>query len=279
MRPYDTSVKGKYKYPSGDGEKERTISIRNRNIKSWCVFDSVCGVYISDLGYDKEDFSRGLWGILGFTYDELFSPATAENNRLVRVTPDRKNQSIITTNSSIVSTDTRDYIVNQFGAVYFTTQIPSSSIIEFDTIVADGGGMKVIQVDPAISQGTTSIDILGSNLPRRMLRPYYTIRSDIIDDNHYVGGEDSKSILSVVAICDKQYSGGDFVFGSSNEFTFTITKKKVITSITTSITDPNQSFARVDSDSAVIYKIMKNVRTEEDLISNYLKGLEKQRKK
>ena len=279
MRPYDTSVKGKYKYPSGDGEKERTISIRNRNIKSWCVFDSVCGVYISDLGYDKEDFSRGLWGILGFTYDELFSPATAENNRLVRVTPDRKNQSIITTNSSIVSTDTRDYIVNQFGAVYFTTQIPSSSIIEFDTIVADGGGMKVIQVDPAISQGTTSIDILGSNLPRRMLRPYYTIRSDIIDDNHYIGGENSKTLLPVVGICDKQYSGGDFVFGADSQFTFTITKKKVITSITTSITDPNQSFARVDSDSAVIYKIMKNVRTEEDLISNYLKELEKQRKK
>lgn len=279
MRPYDISVKGKYKYPLSAGESERTISIRNRNIKPWCIFDSVCGVYISDLGYDKEDFSRGLWGTLGFTYDELFSPVTAENNRLVRVTPDRKNQSIITTNSTIVSTDTRDYIVNQFGAVYFTNQIPSSSIIEYDTIVAEGGGMKVIQVDPAITQGTSSINVLGTNLPRRMLRPYYTIRSDIIDDNHYIGGENSKTLLPVVGICDKQYSGGDFVFGADNQFTFTITKKKVITSITTSITDPNQSFARVDPDSAVIYKIMKNVRNEEDLISNYLKGLEKQRKK
>ena len=112
-----------------------------------------------------------------------------------------------------------------------------------------------------------------------MLNPYYTIRSDIIDSNHYVGGEDSKSVLPVVAICDKQYSGGDFVFGAENEFTFTITKKKVITTITTAITDPNQSFARVDDESAVIYKIMKNVRNEEDLISNYLKDLEKQRKK
>ena len=237
----------------------------------------MCGVYIADLGYDKEDFSRGLWGILGFTYDELFSPVTAENNRLVRVTPDRKNQSLITTNSAIVSTDTRDYIVNQFGAVYFTTQIPTSSFITFDS--ATGSAPLSVQIDPAISQATTSIEILGSNLPRRMLRPYYTIRSDIIDDNHYVGGEDSKSILPVVAICDKQYSGGDFVFGADNEFTFTITKKKVITSITTAITDPNQSFARVDADSAVIYKLMKSVTNEEDLISNYIKGLEKQRKK
>jgi len=279
MRPYDVSVKGKYKYPSSEPEKERTISIKNRNIKSWCVFDSVCGVFISDLGYDKEDFSRGLWGILGFSYDDLFSPITAENNRLVRVTPDRKSQSLITTNSTIVSTDTRDYIVNQFGAVYFTTQIPSSSIIEYDTIVAEGGGMKIIQVDPAITQGTNSIEIVGRDLPRSMLKPYYTIRSDIIDDNHYIGGENSKSILPVVAICDKQYSGNDFIFGADNQFTFTITKKKVITSITTAITDPNQSFASVDPDSAVIYKVMKNVRNDESLVSTYLKNLEKQRKK
>ena len=277
MKPYDTQAIGKYKYPLNASESERTLSIKNRNIKSWSIFDSVCGVYISDLGYDREDFSRGLWGILGFTYDELFSPVTAENNRLVRVTPDRKNQSLITTNSAIVSTDTRDYIVNQFGAVYFTTQIPTSSFITFDS--ATGSAPLSVQIDPAISQATTSIEILGSNLPRRMLRPYYTIRSDIIDDNHYVGGEDSKSILPVVAICDKQYSGGDFVFGADNEFTFTITKKKVITSITTAITDPNQSFARVDADSAVIYKLMKSVTNEEDLISNYIKGLEKQRKK
>jgi hypothetical protein len=279
MRPYDVSVKGKYKYPPSEPETERTISIKNRNIKSWCVFDSVCGVFISDLGYDKEDFSRGLWGILGFSYDDLFSPITAENNRLVRVTPDRKSQSLITTNSTIVSTDTRDYIVNQFGAVYFTTQIPSSSIIEYDQIVAEGGGMKVIQVDPAITQGTNSIEIIGRDLPRRMLKPYYTIRSDIIDDNHYIGGENSKTILPVVAICDKQYSGNDFIFGADNQFTFTITKKKVITSITTAITDPNQSFASVDPDSAVIYKIMKNVRNDESLVSEYLKNLEKQRKK
>ena len=124
-----------------------------------------------------------------------------------------------------------------------------------------------------------AFQILEELLQKSVLRPYYTIRSDIIDDNHYIGGENSKTLLPVVGICDKQYSGGDFVFGSDNEFVFTITKKKVITSITTSITDPNQSFARVDPDSAVIYKIMKNVKTEEDLISNYLKGLEKQRKK
>tara|TARA_R110000744_G_scaffold46268_2_gene102452 strand:- start:2080 stop:4938 length:2859 start_codon:yes stop_codon:yes gene_type:complete len=277
MKPYDTKTIGEYTYPSNGSLSSRTLSIKNRNIETWSIFDSVCGVYISDLGYDKEDFSRGLWGTLGFTYDELFSPPTAENNRLRRVTPDRKNQSIISTNSAIVSTDTRDYIVNQFGAVYFTTQIPASSLVQFSKQVDQYPLMN--QIDPAISQQTTSINLLGSNLPRRMLRPYYTIRSDIIDDNHYIGGENSKTLLPVVGICDKQYSGGDFVFGSSNTFTFTITKKKVITSITTSITDPNQSFARVDPDSAVIYKIMKNVRTEQDLISNYLKDLEKQRKK
>ena len=272
MRPYDKSASGHYT-DTDIGNKERTLSIKNRNIKSWSIFDSICGVYFSDLGYDKEDFDRGLWGLLGFEYDQLFSNPTGTNNRTTRITQDDK-LSIITTNCNIVSSDTRDFITNQFGAVFFTNQLPTQSIITFSD-----HGNPLNQIDPAISQSAVSFQILGSKLPRKMLRPYYTIRSDIIDSNHYVGGTDSKSILPVVAICDKQYSGGDFVFGAENEFTFTITKKKVITTITTAITDPNQSFARVDADSAVIYKIEKNRRAEQDLIPNYLKALEKENEK
>ena len=273
MKPYDTDKAGKYTLIGEHGAEERTLSIKNRNIKSWAIFDSICGVFFTDLGYDKEDFQRGLFGILGFRHKQVSGTITADNNRNTRISQDDSN-GLLTTNSLVAPSDTRDYIVNQFGAVFFTTQIPTSSVI----VLQDGSHPKA-ECDPAISQSSGSFKVVGTDLPRKMLNPYYTIRSDIIDSNHYVGGEDSKSVLPVVAICDKQYSGGDFVFGAENEFTFTITKKKVITTITTAITDPNQSFARVDDESAVIYKIMKNVRTEEDLISNYLKGLEKQRKK
>ncbi len=267
MKPYDTEKVGDYTL-SGGTKQQRTLSIKNRNIKSWAIFDSICGVFFTDLGYDKEDFQRGLFGILGFRHQQVSGTITADNNRNTRISQD-DNNGLLTTNSLVAPSDTRDYIVNQFGAVFFTTQIPTSSVI-----VLQAGTHPKVECDPAISQSSGSFKVVATDLPRKMLNPYYTIRSDIIDSNHYVGGEDSKSVLPVVAICDKQYSGGDFVFGAENEFTFTITKKKVITTITTAITDPNQSFARVDDESAVIYKIMKNRRAEQDLVSQYLKSLE-----
>ncbi len=268
MKPYDTEKTGKYTLVGQSGNEERTLSIKNRNIKSWAIFDSICGVFFTDLGYDKADFQRGLFGVLGFRHQQVSGNITADNNRNTRISQDDSN-GLLTTNSLVAPSDTRDYIVNQFGAVFFTTQIPTSSVI----VLQEGSHPKA-ECDPAISQSSGSFKVVATDLPRKMLNPYYTIRSDIIDSNHYVGGEDSKSVLPVVAICDKQYSGGDFVFGAENEFTFTITKKKVITTITTAITDPNQSFARVDDESAVIYKIMKNRRAEQDLVSQYLKSLE-----
>jgi len=280
MKPYDSVVKGKYTPAGGGTNAERSLTLRNRNITPWSIIDSVSGIFISDLGYDKEDFDKGIFGILGFTYEQLFSPLTSENNRTIRVNNDllkKKDMNVITTNSAIVSSDTRNYSVNQFGAVYYTTEIPLSSVITYSS--TDHNHSLINQIDPAIAQGTSSIQVLADNLPRKMLKPYYTIRSDIIDNNHYVGGEDSRSILPVVAVCDKQYSGGDFYFGGDNGFVFTITKKKVITTITTAITDPNQSFARVDDDSSVIYKIERNRTAEQDLVVQYLQSLEKKSKK
>ena len=153
--------------------------------------------------------------------------------------------------------------MNQFGALYYTTQLPSSStLIDQDFL-------------PAITNNAFSIRLSAVNLPRKMLRPYYCIRSDIIDSPHYIGGENSNNRLGVVSVCDKQYSGGDFYFSEGGDFVFTITKDKTITNITTSIHDPDQSFSRVNSDSAVIYKIESQIVNETDLAQQILEGLNK----
>jgi hypothetical protein len=110
-----------------------------------------------------------------------------------------------------------------------------------------------------------------------MLRPYYCIRSDIIDTPHYIGGENSNNELPVVAICDKQYSGGDFYFGAEGDFIFTITKEKTITNITTSIHDPDQSFSQVNSDSAVIYRIESQVVNDTSIAEEMLKQLSRKK--
>ena len=281
LRPYDTEFTTEYPYPVDDFNDhnasvfERKISSMNRNIQAWSIIDTPCGIYINDFGYTKEQFSTGLWGILGWTYESLQGNATSENNRLQRVDNTNRNKlSIPTTNSDIVSSDTRNYIVNQFGAVYFTQQIPTPSLVggvSTNNHVTSGRQ----QYTPPITQATTSIGLFAPNLPRKMLKPYYCIRSDIIDKPHYLGGEDNQAKLPVVAVCDKQYSSTDFVFSNESDYVFTMTKKKTITSITTSIHDPNQQFANVNNDSAIIYKISKNITNRTDISQQIMEASQK----
>jgi predicted heme/steroid binding protein len=284
LRPYDSEFTAEYPYPVDNFNDhnasvyERKISYMNRNIQPWAIIDTPCGVFINDFGYTKEQFSTGLWGILGWTYESLQSETTSENNRLQRIDNTNRNQlSIPTTNSDIVSSDTRNYIVNQFGAVYFTQQLPTPSLVGAPpTNNHVKAGRQ--QYSPPITQSTTSIGLVAPNLPRKMLKPYYCLRSDIIDKPHYLGGEDNEAQLPVVAICDKQYSSTDFIFSSESDYVFTITKKKTITSITTSIHDPNQSFSRVNNDSAVIYKISRNITNRLDISEQIMEETQKNKK-
>ena len=267
MKPYDSAVNASLGYPTNTSLPltdlaSRSFSLMNRNISAWSIFDSMCGIYITDLGYDKEDFNNGLFGLLGFTYDNIFSTTTPENNRLVRVSNANISKlSSLTTNCDIVSTDATDYIVNPYGAVMFTGQLPVSMVL----LETEPNPAHYYLLYPAITQATESIKIYAENLPRKMLKPYYCIRSDLIDTINYIGGEDSQSKLPVVSICDKQYSGGDFYFSNTNTITFTITKSKTISSITSSIHDPDQSYAHVNLDSSVIYRIDKQIGNDDNL--------------
>jgi hypothetical protein len=267
MKPYEFDMTVSYPYGhEASSNIDREISKPNRSIYPWAIFDSQSGIFISDFGYDENNWDNGLWGILGFTYNQFNKTQSSDNNRLSRIINTNINDlNIPTTNADIVSSDTRNFIVNQFGAVYFTTQLPSSSTLTDRDFL------------PAITNNAVSIKLLAQNLPRKMLRPYYCIRSDIIDSPHYIGGDNSNNDLPVVAICDKQYSGGDFYFGAEGDFIFTITKEKTITNITTSIHDPDQSFSQVNSDSAVIYKIESNVVNDISIAEELMEGLKKKK--
>ena len=82
--------------------------------------------------------------------------------------------------------------------------------------------------------------------------------SDIVDRTHFLGGADSGTPAPVVAIVNKINGYGDFYFSEESPLVFTATQQKMITSITTSIHYPDQTYAQVNKDSAVIYKIIKN---------------------
>ena len=112
-----------------------------------------------------------------------------------------------------------------------------------------------------------------------MTKPYYCVRSDIMSDSHFLGGQDSGQALPVVAIVNKIDGYGDFYFGEQSGFVFTNTKERMLTNITTSIHYPDQSFANVNLDSAIVYKITKEQPAVSNVVEQLLQEMKGKEKK
>ena len=223
----------------------------NLNLEPWLVYDSYSGIFIDDFGFDGDE---GLWSVLGFTQEQFNHPDTPENrigtNRFDNNSIKFLNQ--VTTNAEVRSKDFSTYIQNIYGGTMFTQQI----VIPQAVVENDRNHPAENYFSP-ISVAQNSVKIVAGNLPRRMLRPYYLLKTNLVDKNSFIGSRDSGQNFNVAAIIDKQYSGGDFFFFNSNVINFTITKPITLTSIQNSIHDPDGSFANVNNDSSVIYKIQK----------------------
>jgi hypothetical protein len=101
-----------------------------------------------------------------------------------------------------------------------------------------------------------------------MLNPFFTIRSDLIDTAPYTGSADSGEKLPVMAHVNKSTDSGDFFVGGEESVEFTITRQKPLSTITTAICDPDASFSRVDDNSAVIYKIVRQNQLPVNLVAS-----------
>lgn len=239
----------------------------NLNLEPWQIYDSYGGIFIDDFGFDSDE---GLWAVLGFTQNQINAPLTSENtlsnNRFDNISIQKLNK--VTTNAEISSKDFSTYIQNVYGATMFTQQI----VVPQAIFVNDIHHVAQNYFSP-VTVEQTSVAVVAENLPRRMLRPYYLLKSNLIDNNSLIGSKDSGQNFNVAAIVDKQYSGGDFFFFNSNVVQFTITKPITLTSIQNSIHDPDGSFANVNEDSSVIYKIQKNRNLADlDILSQILQN-------
>ena len=269
---------------TASGTESFTLELPNVNLELYTIFDSQSGIVIKDFGFNEDDWNDGLWGIMGFTYNQ-FNTAVSSNNDITERITERNANALpyAFTNADVSASDTIDFITNGWGAPMYNSMLPTSYIWNGsgqtgnESVVGHRTGFK-IENPPAITKAQTSISLVAENLPRRMLRPYYCIRSDILADSYYLGGADSGQSLPVVAIVNKIDGYGDFYFGTQSDFIFTATKSRMLTSITTSIHSPDQQFAKVDFDSAVIYKITKQMKSQSNIIEELIqeKGLSKE---
>ncbi len=266
----------------------------NANIEPYKIFDSHGGIYIDDWGFDEDNWEDNLWDILGFDYYAVNASPSSKNVLTKRV--DNENSRFLyrpTTNAQVVQTDTKNYVTNQFGAVMYYNQLPyptcvpdyTAAHVGSDNIFHYAGGTsfsplnaKPLELWNEVTVLTESTTITATDIQKSVLRPYYTIRSDILEGATAIGGNPTGANLPIISIVDKYSGASDYFLGNPSDMQFTITKPTMIADITTSIHDSDGEYANVDRTSAVIYKIQKVRRTPQGIIDEIL-GNDKNEKK
>ena len=266
----------------------------NVNIEPYKIFDSHGGIYIDDWGFDEDNWEDNLWDILGFDYYAVNAPATSKNVLTKRV--DNENSNLLyrpTTNAEVVQTDTKNYVTNQFGAVMYYNSLPYPTCVpgytasHFDNNdqfhYAGGTNFTPANAQPLelwnqVDVLTQSTTITATDLQKSVLRPYYTIRSNILEGATAIGGNPTGANLPIISIVDKYSAASDYFLGNPSDIEFTVTKPTMIADITTSIHDSDGEYANVDKTSAVIYKVTKIKRTPVGLIEEILAEGDKKKK-
>ena len=293
---YDSGIANRHEWTvveTGGAVRWSPVAYEPNNpaIDPYSIIDSNCGI-ILNLGncFNEDIFYDGLLGIMGFSWEQ-FNPTLDDTNNYVSRVSTLNNLKLkyITTNSQLVETETKNFVVNRYGAVQYTTQVPCPMMLEgWVNIIAgnrrdgttqndpEGGGQadrkSGYSLYPVIVENTTSINIRASRLPRRMIRPYYCIRSDLLlsSSNNYIGGRDGNANLPIIALVNKENGFGDYFFSSGSDASFTITKDNSVCEITTMITNPDQSLANVDDGCCIIYKIERDRMMDNSIIEELL---------
>jgi len=270
MIPY--SQKSSVTVKQTDGSKTKAISedVDNRNIFPFSIMDCHSGISIDHLGITEDVWESSLLGILGFSYGQLNASVTEINTAQNRVnTFNIKSLNKLTTSAEIKAEDTLFYHQNVFGNTLYQPNVLSSNVIY------DSSPSNYYTYNPPISVDSPSLSVTADNVPRSMLFPFYTIKTDLIDGEQWRGGGDSGERLPVIGHVTKQTDGGDFFYTGDSSVEFTITKSKPITSITTAITDPDGTFSELNDNSVVLYKVQKSQQLPINILAEIMKGQKK----
>ena len=287
-----------------DGRGERKIDTAheylemNYNLSKFVVYDSHSGIYLEDFGItDKDDWRNSLFGIMGFAFEDFNPEPEKQLNRQTKLT--RVNYNVmkpLTTCAAIPLKDAPTAVKNLWQKTMYNCQLPVPQLANLwfgyfadfwyetaanppkgkEWAVDDDarerqyyqiGDQNQPQIYPMIQNPQTSGMITAIGLPIKMKSPYYLIKSDIICDSYYLR---DKTPLPIVAVVNKENGFGDFYFSQAAQQTFTITQPTTLTEIRTEIYDADMTLARCDPNSAVIYKVEKQVSINLDLAASLL---------
>ncbi len=251
---------------ASDGNQKTFIPM-NINMVKGQIYDAHGGISIQDMGIDERFWKRSIWGILGFEYGQFNASGGIENIKNInnRFTDDNPNSSGITTNANVTSLDSQQFHSNPYGTNMFNLML-SSNVNFYNTkqiINGSTDGWKDDspdhRVSPAITINSESTKIIASELPRKILKGYFLINSDILDTANYY---QLSNPLQTMAVVGKYNANNDFISYDGGGAVFTATRKKTITEIKTQILDPEGGTANVGDNSGVIYRVDKTINTD-----------------
>jgi len=271
---------------AADREMPEQLMLSN-NYEAWQPYDVTCGLFIEQIAVPENIWDENLMGVLGFQYSQFDNTNTTRqvviNNRT-----DSSDQSSLTTQAPISAGDVLEWTKNGYGNSNYSltppmaytrryTSLPAAEETSFRNI------FPPVTIFPAEGDGQFSTKITALQLPTKTARPYYTIRSDIIPiANSFLGGNQDYTPAvgravnrPVIGVVNKINGYGDFYSQEGNQVVFTNTSKRVITSIKTSVHDPDGSYAKVNRSSAVIYKIVKEKNIDLTPVTTLLESKKK----
>lgn len=258
------------------------MTSRNENITPYSIMDAHSGLFIEEWIVPEDYWNRSLVGIMGFRYNQFHNPNTT-SSRQVRIkahgaNADLHNVNVITTNADVNEGDLINYSKNiQNTGDFQITNIVGKQCISIEPGTELRGKFQARNVLPIVTiTPAESVKITAERLPTKTLRPYYTIRSDIIEENGYLGGARSGITLPIVSVTNKANPYGDFLNGMGGDLVFTNTIDRVLTRIRCSIHEPSGELARCDLNSAVIFKIDQQINADLNLVDTLMESKNKQ---
>ena len=246
----------------------------NPNLLPSTIYDCHGGISIVDMGISEDKWTESIWGLLGFEYGQFNASGNDIININNRFTNETNNSSGITTNALITSQNSLQFSTNVFGTNLFNPNV-NDDIAYYQKEQKHNppliSNASYVVPPPIIITGDDlSTKIVANKLPRKILRGYFLINSDILDTANYY---QLSNPLQTMAIVGKYNAASDFVNYDGGGAVFTVTRKKTITSIKTQILDPEGSLSQIGDNSGVIYRVDKQIKTDLNFAENLMAGV------
>lgn len=261
------------------GTQEKALfPYRNPYIKAGKIIDSHSGIFLDQFGIDEKNWNRSFWGICGFSYNDLNTSESKGSINERILSGQLNNISLITTNQDVENSSIDEWFGPLTGVANHKPCLPFPVVAHFDANQDTGtptppvGKTTKFQFTSPIEVESVSARVEATNLPTKTLRPYFTIRSDIITDDKYYGHD--KAVMPVLEVLQKESQFGDFFYGQGTT-EFTNTFPRTITSIKTQICDPSGQLSTLSDNSAVLYKIQKINNASLNVAEEVLQNLKK----